>query len=144
MFVTILHRMAGSPEPKHPSSFTDVSKDAWYAQAVAWASENAIVSGYSSQLFGSGDLVTREQMCVLFARYLRQAGYSLPTKGTPAAFSDVPKISDWAKEDTLFCQSIGLMQGKPGNLAAPQANAVRAEGAVMFTRLIESIVGAQK
>ncbi|MEG2119783.1 MAG: S-layer homology domain-containing protein, partial [Pseudoflavonifractor sp.] len=115
MFVTVLHRMAGSPEPKQPAGFADVSKDAWYAQAVAWASENAIVSGYSSRHFGSDDLVTREQMCVLFARYLRHAGYTLPAKGAPAAFADAPEISAWAKEDTAFCRSIGLMQGKPGN-----------------------------
>ena len=38
--VTFLWRAAGSPEPKAMSSFADVSTDAYYAKAVAWAVEN--------------------------------------------------------------------------------------------------------
>ena len=49
--VTFLWRAAGSPEPKGMSSFVDVSADAYYAKAVAWAVEEGIVSGTSATTF---------------------------------------------------------------------------------------------
>ena len=43
--VTVLWRMEGSPAPTATVSFGDVSPGAWYAQPVAWAKENAKLSG---------------------------------------------------------------------------------------------------
>ena len=46
MLVQVLYRMQGSPEAGG-STFTDVADSAWYAKAVAWASENGIVNGFT-------------------------------------------------------------------------------------------------
>ena len=59
--VTILWRLAGSPTVSG-KAFPDVSASAWYADAVAWASANGVVSGYENGGFGPGDPVTREQL----------------------------------------------------------------------------------
>ena len=45
------------------SPFLDVTSDAWYAKAVAWAYENKIISGYDSTTFGPDDYVTT---CLLY------------------------------------------------------------------------------
>lgn len=58
MLVQVLYRMQGSPEAGG-STFTDVADSAWYAKAVAWASENGIVNG-SNGRFDPNGLLTRE------------------------------------------------------------------------------------
>lgn len=61
MAAQILWNKAGKPEPSQISPFLDVTSDAWYAKAVAWAYENKIISGYDSTTFGPNDFVTTEQ-----------------------------------------------------------------------------------
>jgi len=47
MIVTVLYRMAGSPDVSGlPNPFSDVPGDRYYADAVKWAAANGIVSGY--------------------------------------------------------------------------------------------------
>ena len=60
MAVTILWNRAGQPEPASVAPFLDVTSDAWYAKAVAWAYENGITSGYGDT-YGPDDFVTTEQ-----------------------------------------------------------------------------------
>ena len=48
MFATVLYRIAGSPAVTGTADFSDVSADAYYANAVAWATENKMISGYGN------------------------------------------------------------------------------------------------
>ncbi len=64
MLVTILYRLAGSPAAGS-ASFTDVAKGQWYADGVAWASANGVVSGYPDGSFRPNDTITREQMAAI-------------------------------------------------------------------------------
>lgn len=59
MVVTVLYRLENQPSTS-AASFTDVASGAYYANAVAWANANGIVSGYGSGKFGPNDKVTRE------------------------------------------------------------------------------------
>ena len=54
MFVTMLYRMEGKPEVTGSASFTDVAENAYYADAVAWASANGVVYGTSETAFSAG------------------------------------------------------------------------------------------
>ena len=47
MFVTMLYRLAGEPETSVGSTYTDVAADAWYAEAVYWASSEGVTAGAS-------------------------------------------------------------------------------------------------
>ena len=58
--VTFQWRAAGSPAASG-SSFVDVSTDAYYAQAVAWAVANGITGGTGSNQFGPDLAVSRAQ-----------------------------------------------------------------------------------
>ena len=65
MIVTMLWRLEGEPLPWSSSAFDDVAPGTWYADAVAWAAENGIVTGYDADTFGPNDLVTREQIVTI-------------------------------------------------------------------------------
>ena len=50
-------------------TFTDTFDGAWYSDAVLWASQRELVSGYGGGLFGPNDPVSREQMTTILWRY---------------------------------------------------------------------------
>ena len=66
--VTFLYRAAGSPAVSGESAFEDVGADAYYARAVAWAAQNGVTNGISSDLFGTGGDCTRAQIVTFLYR----------------------------------------------------------------------------
>lgn len=65
--VTFLYRANGSPAASG-SSFSDVSADAYYANAVAWAVAESITSGTSATTFGPDQSCTRAQIMTFLYR----------------------------------------------------------------------------
>ena len=65
--VTFLHRAAGSPAAGN-SEFNDVSGDAYYAKAVAWADENNITSGTGNGKFSPDINCRRAEIVTLLYR----------------------------------------------------------------------------
>ena len=131
MLVTILYRVAGQPETTGQSSFADVLARDYFANAVAWASENNIVTGYSRTRFGSNDPVSREQIATLLWRY---AGS--PSAGSAQNFSDRNQISDYAADAVNWARANGIVNGRPGNRFDPKANATRAEVATILRNFL--------
>ena len=52
MLATVLYRIEGSPSVNTAVDFSDVAEGIYYEDAVAWSSENGIMSGYGNGLFG--------------------------------------------------------------------------------------------
>ena len=67
MVVTYLWKLAGSPKTG-TSNFTDVSANADYAQAVAWAVEQDITSGTGNGQFSPNSTCTRGQIVTFLYR----------------------------------------------------------------------------
>jgi len=70
MFVTVLWRLAGSPNIGGESQFVDVTSGTWYVEAVTWAAENGIVLGVGEDLFAPHTSITREQMGLILYRHI--------------------------------------------------------------------------
>ena len=68
MLAQTLYRAAGSPAVSGSDAFTDTQADAWYADAVLWATQEGIISGYGGGLFGTNDPVSRKQIAVILWR----------------------------------------------------------------------------
>ncbi len=66
--VIYLWKNAGSPKTEVISTFTDVSADADYAQAVAWAVKNGVTNGTSATTFSPDDTCTRGQIVTFLKR----------------------------------------------------------------------------
>lgn len=69
MLVTVLYRLDGSPVVTGLDTFNDTAEDAWYTNAILWASQENIVGGYGNNLFGTNDPITREQLAAILWRY---------------------------------------------------------------------------
>ena len=131
MLVTILYRAAGQPEPTGQTSFVDVLARDYFANAVAWASENNIVTGYSRTRFGSNDPVSREQIAAILWRY---AGS--PNADSAERFSDNSQIASYAVNAVNWARQNGVISGRPGNRFDPKANATRAEVATILRNFL--------
>ena len=69
--VTMLWRAAGQPVAGGAASFTDVSADSYYAQAVSWAVENGITTGVGGGHFDPTATCTRAQIAAFLARSMK-------------------------------------------------------------------------
>lgn len=69
MVVEYLYRLTGSPENTAETAFDDVAADADYAAAVAWAVENGITTGTTTETFSPNDTCTRAQIVTFLWRY---------------------------------------------------------------------------
>lgn len=140
MIVTILHRMAGSPEAE-AQDFTDVDPDAWYAPAINWSIESGVGAGYGDGLFGPDDAITREQMASFLYRYAELKEYDVSAVGDLEDFTDASAVSDWAEDVMSWAVGADLFAGRNNNQLAPQGLTTRAEAATILMRYCENIVG---
>lgn len=69
--VTMLWRAEGQPVAGGAASFTDVSADSYYAQAVSWAVENGITTGVGGGHFDPAATCTRAQIAAFLARSMK-------------------------------------------------------------------------
>lgn len=134
MIVTILWRLQGSPEVEATETFTDVSPDAWYAKAIAWAVAEGVADGYGEGLFGPNDAITREQLAAMLWRY---AG-SPEAGGDLSAFADGDDTSDWAQQAMSWAVAQGLITGVDSDRLDPKGQATRAQTATILMRFAQS------
>lgn len=118
--VTFQWRAAGSPEPKGMSGFVDVSADAYYAKAVAWAVEQGIVSGTSATTFSPDAVCTRAQSVAFLYRAFGEK------VNKAAGFSDVSADAYYA-DAVAWAVENGVVSGIGGGLFAPDQDCARGQ-----------------
>lgn len=123
----VLYRAEGSPAIDVQNEFADVDSDAWYTDAVSWASTEGIISGYGNGLFGINDPVTREQIAAILWRY---AGS--PDTVSSENFADESSISSYAVKAVDWVRNNNIMSGKENNMFDPDGYATRAEIAMVL------------
>ena len=140
MVVTVLYRLENQPS-NSAASFTDVASGAYYANAVAWANANGIVSGYGSGKFGPNDKVTREQLAAILYRYAQYKKYdvSVGEDTNILSYNDAQSISSYAIPAIQWACGAGVVTGKSGSKLDPKGNATRAEVAAMLMRFCENV-----
>ena len=137
MIVTILYRLAGSPDMPESNwgyPYADVDTNAYYSAPVYWARMNDLVTGYSDTQFGPNDAITREQLTAILYRYADHLGLDTDTGFIPDKyydFSDYQSVSRYAANAMSWCVNKGIVSGSNGKLN-PQGTASRAEVATML------------
>ena len=135
MMVTVLYRMAGSPEVTAENPFTDVPADTWYTDAVIWASENDITAGTSDTTFSPTNSLTREQLATFFYRF---ADFENPDPieitGDLTGFTDAGQVASYATDAMKWAIGEGLISGTTETTLSPKATATRAQVATILMR----------
>ena len=141
-FAAVLHKMNAQPEMKYTDKFPDVIETDWFKDAVLWAAENKIVTGYTGTgMFGPNDNVTRAQMATMMYRYAKDfKGYDVKADGDYNKFPDAGDVQEFAKDAMKWAVSEEIITGKTINgqlLLDPQGSANRAECATIIQRFME-------
>lgn len=140
MLVTVLYRMEKEPTAEGDGKrFADVPAGAYYAKAVAWASDKGIVAGYSETQFGPEDTITREQLAVILNRYATYKGYNTSKTADLAAFQDADQISEWARVPVQWANAMKLLNGRTSTTLAPKGSATRAEVAKILVTFLDTV-----
>ncbi len=93
--------------------YKDVSSDAWYYDAVMWASENGLMNGMTTKTFEPDTTTTR---AMLVTTLYREAG-SPAVSGT-SGFSDVPSNA-WFADAINWAAKEGIVTGYDENTFGP-------------------------
>lgn len=137
MIVTILWRMENEPAARHGCPFADVRRGSYYEQAIAWASENGIVTGFDASTFAPDRAITREQLAAILFRFAAYRGMDAVTlRENLSSFQDQAAISAYAVSALNWAVGEGLMQGT-GDKLEPTGSATRAQVAAMLRRFIQ-------
>jgi len=129
-FMTVLYRLAGSPDTSATTTFKDISGEiAEFQKAIAWGFENKYVNGKAADRFEPKSNVTRQEaMKMLF-------GYSGGLRGMEAMFTstydsrytDSSEIADWAKDALYWGIYNTLISGTSDTTLEPGGTATRAQ-----------------
>ena len=137
MLVTLLWRMSGCPSIFRGAQFADVPAGEYYAQAVAWASENGVVNGVSERGFSPLSPVTREQLATILYRLALRRGIAEDVPRELPEFPDSVEVSDYAHDAIAWAVECGLLRGTEIDgvtLLCPKKSATRAQIAAILYR----------
>lgn len=104
-----------------------------YSEAVAWAAEQGIVSGYGNGLFGPNDNITREQLAVMLWRY---AGEPVATD-KELHFTDEGEASGYALDALRWATENGIINGYGDGRLGPRGLATRTQAAQMLMNFLK-------
>ena len=118
-------------------NFDDVDKNAWYYPYIATACESGMVSGIGNNLFGTGRNITRQEVCLILYRNMKD---KLPLKYSEdmkVKFSDTENLSAEAAEAVTVLSYNGIINGIGNGNFAPYDNMTRAQAAVIINNAIK-------
>lgn len=139
-FVLLLVRMLGI-KAQAESNFTDVSKGAYYYEALGTAKTLGITTGTGNQKFLPNVPISRQDMMVLVARALKITNeLKVPAGGASnlKSFKDAPSVAAYAVDSIAALVKEGFVQGD-GKTLRPAAPSTRAEAAVIVYRIYKQI-----
>jgi hypothetical protein len=125
-FVTLLVK-AFKLEIKTDKVFNDTANH-WAKDYIATANAFGIANGYSNDIFGPNDPITREQMTVMIVRVA-----NLQSSGATLSFSDSVKVSDWAKDAVVIASANKIIKGFPDGSFQPLNEASRAQAVIVIS-----------
>lgn len=142
--VTLLYRLAGSPETEYIGQFQDVPQGEWYANSVSWAYQQKIVNGTSETTFSPSTNITREQFAVIISNYVESKEIKFEmAENALYHLKDCWSVSPYAADGVSMMCEAGLMNPDSQYNFNPRNNVTRADAAVVFMRLDKAMAGEQ-
>lgn len=136
MMAQLLYNHYGS-DAKGGNAFSDVPEGAWYADAVNWAADNGIVSGYGNGKFGPDDDISRQQMALILFNYAQFMGCDTDARAGLGNFKDASEVAGWAEDAMKWAVAETLVSGMGDGTVFPNGTATRAEVATILMRFCE-------
>ena len=111
-------------------NFSDAKDTDWYTDYVIKLSANGYMNGYSDDVFGATDSITRQDFVVTLYRVLGE-----PQAETEAELTDTQQIADYAKAAVNYFASKGMVSGFEDGTFRPAQILTRAQAAKIIYEL---------
>jgi len=140
--VQILYNIEHEEESEYTNTkFTDVAEDAWYKNAVAWASEVGITKGVSETKFGVGKKISRQEFVTLLYNYTEYHKIYTDNEGDCSVYEDGDMVADWAKDAMNWAIDLDIITGTSATTLSPKATTTRAAAAALIERYVKNVIG---
>ena len=130
-FVKMIVDAAGVHEKDAVCSFEDVVSGSWYESYVASAVKNGLVSGRDETSFGVGEPITRQDVCVIAAKLLKNA------ENEDSSFTDWDEVADYAKESVARLAGAKIISGMGDGSFGPGRTCTRAQAAKIIYGILK-------
>ena len=141
MVITVLYRLEDTPEVKFDEAdFLDVPAGMYYSEAAAWAVSNGVVTGTSTDIWGTPAVspdrnITRQELATLFVRFANYRHVKMDESGSLDSFEDKAKVASWATDAMKWATAAGLINGTGnGKTLSPEGDATREQFATIIKR----------
>lgn len=129
--VTFLWRAAGSPKPLNAEvSFTDISENEYYYDAVIWAAERGITGGVGKNRFAPNEKCTRAQIVSFLHRM-----EGMPEVSSVSPFRDVPPTVYYANSVAWAVEN-GITAGTSATTFSPHNDCSRGQIVTFLYRFL--------
>lgn len=128
------------PQQAQVLKFSDVSADAWYADAIQTAYAYGVLSGYADGTYRPEAKISRQEALILIANAMKITGLSdqlSSVNGALDRYEDRMEVASSAYPAIEACIEAGLVTGRSSATLAPLANMTRAEAAALVQRLLQ-------
>lgn len=147
MIVKTLYNMEKEPAVSSAAAvFSDVVSGKWYSDAVSWAAENEIVTGYDDGSFRPENSITRQELAAILYRYAGYKQYDVTGKAELSAYADANAVSDFAKGAVEWSVKADLISGIESDgvtVLAPANGATRAQLATILMRFNQNFAASE-
>lgn len=140
-FAVLVARALDLETKAYAGTFKDVKENkAWAYAGVEAAARAGIINGLGDGTFNPDAQITREEIATIIVRAVGHENSALlKDLDTSKVFADEKIISSFAKVSVKQAVALGIVNGRGGNIFAPQDNATRAETAVMLYRALDKL-----
>ena len=109
-------------------SFSDVDQNSWYYKYVSAATSANIINGVGDNKFGTGQYVTRQDICTILYRVLQDKNIKLKVvNNNPFSFTDKNEINSYAYTPMEVLYKANVINGISEKSIAPKNYATRAQ-----------------
>lgn len=130
--VQVLCELCHGKAMAQTSGFADIMAGKWYSDAVIWAEENHIISGYTDGCFHPNDALSREQCTVILQHFAQYCSYFANETLDISNYSDVLSVSGYAKDAFIWAIAAGILNGSDKNTLMPKQTMTRAQLAMII------------
>lgn len=141
-FTVLLARALALPQKTvDKDQFKDIHGDEWFAESVAAAVDEGIMTGYEDGTFRPNNKITRQEMAVMLSNALKIAGKEEKMDQEEInrlleKYNDNKEIASWAREGVAMAVKAEMINGMGNNIFSPKTYADRAQSATMLKNFL--------
>ena len=146
-FVKMISALTTFDENPPSAEFSDVAKGEWYEKYINGAKASGLISGRDDGTFGVGDCIICQDAAIMCLNAIKKERPDLleNLKIEKLPFGDAGDISSYAVYAVSALNKLGILNGDASGNFNANANATRAEAAVMINKVMTLIgEGAEK